>query len=288
MTFLQCEDLELELMPESGGTLKFLRFMGQDILRPAGENSGHPTETAAFPMFPFCGRIADGKMSVDGREISLPYNFPPEKHAVHGQAWLAPWLVTQSSKHAAILTFDHIGKDWPWQYRAEQIFKLDGHCLHIELKLQNRSEQIMPAGIGWHPYFPRKGAFVKAGVSTVWPTGSSTIPDKPEDLSAWCDLREPRQASGLTLDTPFSMAEHKSVVAWPERNLRATMTTGEIMGQLVVYTPPGEDFFCVEPLSHIPNAVNSTLPASLTGHKVLEPGETMAGHISLTIAPMTE
>ena len=29
-----------------------------------------------------------------------------------------------------------------------------------------------------------------------------------------------------------------------------------LFGHLIVYTPPGEDFFCVEPVSHMTDAIN--------------------------------
>jgi aldose 1-epimerase len=51
---------------------------------------------------------------------------------------------------------------------------------------------------------------------------------------------------------------------------------------LQVFTPSWADFFCVEPVSHSPDAINRPdLPADQAMH-VLEPGAVLAGRISLT------
>lgn len=43
----------------------------------------------------------------------------------------------------------------------------------------------------------------------------------------------------------------------------------------MIYTPQAHDFFCVEPVSHIPDAVNRREPPEMTGLTALPPGETM-------------
>ena len=49
-------------------------------------------------------------------------------------------------------------------------------------------------------------------------------------------------------------------------------------GQTIVYVPPGRDFFAVEPVSHVNNAVNRPDIAD-RGMRVLGPGERMAAKV---------
>jgi aldose 1-epimerase len=50
---------------------------------------------------------------------------------------------------------------------------------------------------------------------------------------------------------------------------------------LQVFTPDWADFFCVEPVSHVPDALNRPeLPADQAMH-VLRPNETLGGTLSL-------
>ncbi|MEL7218992.1 MAG: hypothetical protein AAGK01_11250, partial [Pseudomonadota bacterium] len=52
-----------------------------------------------------------------------------------------------------------------------------------------------------------------------------------------------------------------------------TIETSKDLAFTHVYSPPGEEFFCVEPVSHIPDAVNSALSNDETGLRILKPGE---------------
>ena len=52
---------------------------------------------------------------------------------------------------------------------------------------------------------------------------------------------------------------------------------------LVVYTPPGRDFLCVEPVSHVTDAFNLAASGRAdTGMQLLEPGEALRAMVTLT------
>ena len=87
----------------------------------------------------------------------------------------------------------------------------------------------------------------------------------------------------LDLDNAFTVSDRISCIEWPSRNLRVEMVSDAELGHMVIYTPKQQEFFCVEPVSHAPDAVNSQHPAELTGLHSLEPGETLSAQISLTI-----
>jgi aldose 1-epimerase len=53
----------------------------------------------------------------------------------------------------------------------------------------------------------------------------------------------------------------------------------------VIYVPPGQDFFCVEPVTHVNDGFNLLVRGvDGTGVHVLAPGQTLAGTIRLRIA----
>ena len=77
-------------------TRYWLQRAGQvwEWLRPASDaavtrRDGY--EAAAFPLVPFSNRIRTGRFSFAGRDIALPLNRPPERHAIHGHGWQAAW-----------------------------------------------------------------------------------------------------------------------------------------------------------------------------------------------------
>lgn len=281
---LKTEMTTLTLLPDLGGSTGGLTYKQQDVLRPLPVDADDsPLQTGGFPLFPFSGRISDGRFVWNGRAVTLAPNFLPEPHAIHGQAWLAPWQVADLGEDHARLVFDYSPGEWPWAYRAEQAFRLREDGLDVELSLTNKGQEAMPAGVGWHPYFPRMNARVKVPVDRIWMSDDSMIPDRLDVPPAGFDLSDWRVVDTLDLDNAFTVSDRISCIEWPGRKLRVEMVTDAMLGHVVVYTPQGQDYFCVEPVSHAPDAVNSRHPADLTGLQSLAPGETLSAQISLTI-----
>jgi aldose 1-epimerase len=51
----------------------------------------------------------------------------------------------------------------------------------------------------------------------------------------------------------------------------------------VVYTPPLKDIYCVEPVSHVSNAIHMAEPAR-HGLRTLQPGETFEAWMRIDVA----
>jgi aldose 1-epimerase len=182
----------------------------------------------------------------------------------------------------ATLVFDHEAEAWPWSYRAEQHFELSDGGLSLRLSLRNLSDTPMPAGLGWHPYFRSGDASIRADVREIWPNGADMIPRDPAPLGPDNDLRQARPVARLELDNAFRVGGRPSEVQWRREGLRISLAASPELGHLVVFTPANQDYFCMEPVSHAPNAVNSDLPAEVTGMRWLRRGETLAATIRLT------
>ena len=87
----------------------------------------------------------------------------------------------------------------------------------------------------------------------------------------------------VALDNAFVGWDGRAVVTWPERRARVRLEARGPLGTLVVYTPPGQSFFCAEPVSHITDAFNLAATGQAgTGMLRLEPGETVSATLTLT------
>lgn len=278
---LKADDFALTLAPKVGGSVAAFTHKGRDILRPLPAGVSDPLQGAGFPLFPFSGRIDHGRFSFGGAAHTLPPNFLPEPHAIHGQAWQAVWDVAVVTDNAATLVYQHAGDVWPWPYRAEQTFTLHEGGLALDLALTNLGTSPMPAGLGWHPYFPAAGAQLKADVRAIWLSGADMIPAAPEPLNTACDITHLRDVAALDLDNNFTAGPVGAHLMWAD-GLGVHMRA-EGLPHLVVYTPLAETFFCVEPVSHAPNAVNSDLPPSATGLQILSPAQTVRGRIEMLV-----
>ena len=288
MLELSHEGFELGLLPEAGGSVAWFRAGGVDILRPAQvalTPDADRLELAAFPLFPFSGRIGQGRFSWRGREVSLPLNFVPEPHAIHGQAWQAAWDIVEASGRQAVLQYTHDADAWPWSYRAEQRFVLSKGGLSLDLRLTNLSDETMPAGIGWHPYFPRGDARILADTVRVWPPDEAQLPTAPRAPEAGENLQTNPPVNSLVLDHPFELRDGVTEIEWPSRRMTVRLHTDGGMRFLIVFTPAGQDYFCAEPVSHVPDMVNLDYPSRETGLVALAPGESLSASISLWPRP---
>lgn len=280
---MHLEDWSLAFAPGQGGSVTRCAYKGLDILRPALAPASS-LGSSAFPMVPFIGRITKGSFTFQGEPVSLLANMPPEPHAIHGLGWQSPW-VFEAGHDLVRLTHTYKGDaDWPWSYTATQIFKVRENTLSLDMTLTNTSAHAMPAGLGWHPYFPKSGALIKADLTKVWLGDDGfIIGHQPMPLSTDTDLRQQRPVDKLNLDHCYSSGEKSTILSWPERGLKVDIQSSEALRHLTVFVPPGEGFFCVEPVSHVPDAVNSHLPSGQTGLRVLAAGQSLSASIKLSI-----
>lgn len=256
------------IRPDLGGVLTYLRCDGRDVMRPATANSTDPRDFACFPLVPFCNRIGNARFSWGLREVQLERNFPPETHSIHGLGWQSEWTVLAQSQTDILLQHINPGsRGWPWPYRAQMRIALTEAGCSLGLILTNHSDRPMPAGLGFHPYFPRgtdttlrfcAKALVETGEDQL-PTGALLAADHFADF-----------ASGAHL--PADLVDHCHS-GWSGEAQLGMGSADFVMDanglpHLHLYAPPGEDFFCLEPVSHAPDAINNA-PETVT---VLAPG----------------
>jgi len=285
MIQIAAHQFRLTLSPEHGGCVDRLEWRRHDVLFPTAErarlDAAHPTERAGFPMVPFAGRIVGSQFSFGGKDYTLTPNFLPEPNAIHGFGWHLPWQVDAQTESEVTLVHEHETDQWPATYTARQTFRLTETALELDMSLNNTGTRAMPAGLGWHPYFASTDAHINSQVSAIWRPENAPSMGQPEPLDATCDLTTDQLVNQLALDHCFTAAKRETQIAWPSRGLQVQMTASDIFSHFVIYTPKGEAFFCAEPISHVPDAVNLAKPASEIGLRVLKPGETLTGTIRL-------
>ena len=278
-------DYQLDLCPEAGGCMTAFRYRGIDVMRPATDEywqHNEPRAAASFPLVPFSNRIADGTIVFEGQSYHFPINMPPEPHSIHGDGWKAAWQIEVAEPARAILS--HAPTDSAFSYVSRQIFELGDAGLDATLEITNTGERRLPFGFGHHPYFPRtEGLTLDMPVSHVWLPDERKLPaSKVRVPDAW-DFTGKKRLTPLDLDHDFPRSDGTITMQWPETGLRLSIHAERVFGHVVVFVPPGRDFVCVEPVSHLANAINMTAhDPKDTGLRVLGPGETLKGSIRFT------
>ncbi len=287
MILLTRGPMRLAVSPERGGSVQSLSWRNRDLLRSGPEEHHADWDArnmAAFPLIPFIGRIQEGCFSHAGQVVRLPANMPPEPHAIHGFGWQRPWAIDRQTSHSLSLAQSSTGTAWPWRYLARQVFSVFDNQIEVELSLTNQSTEPMPAGLGWHPYFNRKHARIETPATAIWEAAGDGRGLEPRNIGESLALTPERSVESLRVDHAFDLAQPRVRLTWPD--LILDMSADRTLSKLVVYIPDNEDFFCAEPVSHAPDAVNSPLDDEVTGLQWLAPGESLQGSIRLTATPM--
>ena len=268
MLSLRAGHSSLELVPEHGGAIFDWRFAHKPVLR-AVKGIG------CFPLVPYANRIANGKFKWGGFSCQVPLNFGAHPHSIHGLGWQRPWKVEGSGPDNARLTLVHDGLGgWPFRFTAEQYFELTPDALRIELRITNRHTETAPAGLGLHPYFRRPtGATLRFNAQTVWLNDATSLPIGQTPLPDGLNHAAGVAVGSLKLDNCFSGWDGTADIDLGSAKL--AIEASAAFRHLQVYTPEGEDFFCVEPVTHRPDAINT-----LNAMTALPPGETLSGSVT--------
>ncbi len=259
-----------------------------DWLRPASATAvaqGNAREMGCFPMVPYGSRIRDGRFLFCGREVVESSAGPDLRHALHGHGWRRDWTVVERNERRVVLEYAHVPGAWPWPYRARQSFALADEALSISLEIENLSDGLMPAGMGFHPFFPRTPEVrVAAATRGVWLTDAEILPTEKTSVPPGWDLSAGRRVTDLALDNVFTGWTGDATITWPERRAQLVLSaTQPLLSFLVLYTPRGSDFFCVEPASHCTDAINLAREGVAdTGLRVLAPNARRGATVTLT------
>jgi aldose 1-epimerase len=270
--------------PEYGAGLTGWMIGPVSILRralPQASVGGDPHAMGCFPLLPYCNRIRDGRFHWRGTAYRVRRNFGDHPHSVHGIGWQRAWVTVEAGPQAVSLQLEHSpDESWPFAFAAAVRYGLAGNALTVSVRLTNRHNGAVPAGIGIHPFFPKAhDPALRFNAAGAWENGSDVLPSRHRRVPADWVHTVSRRVGESRLDNCFTGWDGSADIQAGPASLR--IEASETFRQLQVFTPSWADFFCVEPVSHVPDAVNRPdLPADQAMH-VLEPGGTLGGTIRL-------
>lgn len=240
--------------------------------------------TAMFPLVPYSNRIRGGSFIYWGIKRTVPKNHPFVADPLHGEGWQREWNVIEQSATKAVIQFEHNGRDgFPFAYQATETFEVEDSKLIVSLKLTNKGGIPMPCGLGWHPFFEKDSdTIVQFKNKMLWAHEALPPREKPIKVSPEWAFEKGLNINTVDLDTCFGGFDGKVEVTWPSRNRRITMTALHDFGHVVVWTPKGENFFCVEPVTNATDAFNLASRGVIgTGIKTIEPKESLSEKLIL-------
>jgi aldose 1-epimerase len=294
---LENENWQVEISPEfgasivngrarlSGDWLSVMRTTAPEVL-----SQGNVSKMSSFLLVPFSNRLPDARFTFRGKTYQLKPN-TPEGNAQHGDVRRRPWRVQASSAtqlECSLNTREFDDFNYPFPFSCAVSYVLNGVRFETQFNLTNTGEEAMPVGFGFHPYFSR----------------TLTAPDEPVELSVrlthvYEELVPTRTAvptpselsfarirplADTVLNHCFTGWDGKALIRWARSGIALNIEASEPLRHVILFSPAGEPFFAVEPVSNATNGFNlyaAGYPGS--GTIVLEPGETTTGRFALIL-----
>jgi aldose 1-epimerase len=291
---------------QAGGHALDLIYADSKFLETA-----QPTRNGIPILFPFPGRIRDGRFPWYGKTYQLPINDSKGHNAIHGFACRRPWrVVGQGADDSnAWVTGEFWGATdapetvvlWPADYRIRVTYRLTANALSIEATVDNPGRALLPFGLGYHPYFrvpiTADGESGQCRVESIadayWEVENLLPTGRVRAIDAMRDLRQPRQFSDLSMDdllTRLNSAETAKVgpLVWGQleqlpENIRLSLLSAPAFRQLIVFTPPHRQAVCLEPYTCTGDAINLQQRGIDAGLLVLEPGAAWSGAVEMRV-----
>jgi aldose 1-epimerase len=241
-------------------------------------------QTSCYPLIPYSNRIAQGRFSFEGVEHRLALNFGDHPHSIHGNAWQKPWQVAEAGDARCRLVLSHRpdgdeARGWPFAYRAEQLFEMSSDRLTLTISLENEDHRSMPAGLGLHPFFPKRpGVLLQFAAEHVYPNGEDSLPMAGIPVPQEWDYRNMRELGEPRLDNCFAGWDGTARIIFSQEKIALSIEADPLFTHFVVYVPTARDFFAVEPVSHMNDAINRPDIAG-QGLKILQPGERLTAQV---------
>lgn len=269
--------LRLALRPDLGGCIAGLWHRDTPVLwstDPATMTSPRPS--GSFPLVPYSNRLGYRRFRWKGHEHTTQPNFGDNPHSLHGVGWLRPWEIVSSNALELVLRYRHTpDADWPFAFEASQYITLTPQAMHIEMVVVNTGDVAQPVGLGWHPYFPKRArSRLHVELSDRWDSDATQLPVRK--------VAQPGIDSDIAhLDFDNGFDGWKGAARIRDERFSLQLTSS--LDRLVVYTPKDKDYFCVEPVSHVSNAIHMADPLG-HGLRSLGPGERTSAWMQLDIA----
>jgi aldose 1-epimerase len=282
------------IAPEAGFQCRGYSVGGVDVVAgpkdPEADWKAHPFRSGIPILFPWPGRIADGRFSYGGHDVKLPINDAGHNCAIHGLTYNRVFKVTRKGPYFVAARLDsrtdaELSALWPWPFVLELDYEV-GNGLRLHAVVENVGPSTLPFGIGAHPYFhaplnergKRTEMQVEGDVDKHWQLDARLLPtsQRLEAPAGRLDVRKPVTLGTDNLDDAYTLAsnrgERASRLIDPQMKMAVELRAAPIFKHLVLFAPPAPDVVALEPYTCGPDAFNLAAKGIDGGMLELQPG----------------
>lgn len=282
--------ISAQILPELGGGMARLdahtSSRPSPILRPWSGQAADPVDRAMFVMLPWCNRISQGGIAVDGTRFPLSPTVPGQDMPIHGRALLQNWIpIDVGHAHLALRLRD--SGTPPFDYEAELRYRLVGRSLTVSVRICHMGAAPVPYGMGFHPWFAhRTGDRLGFKAQHFVVEGPDRLPTHllSADDADTPDFRTGAELPEALLNATF--ANWNGIARLTSIDGRAVelRSRGATRHLHVFSRRRTGDFVCLEPVSHTVDSENRPMLEG-GGMTVLSQGSCTIAAVQITLLP---
>lgn len=201
-------------------------------------------------LFPMVGKAPDNRVTIDGKTYEM---------AQHGFARRSEFALADAVATACRLELsasDATRAVFPFEFRLSLIYALNGATLSVSAEVENRDEQSMPFGFGFHPAFvwPLPGAEGRAHTITLDNGAEPALTRLKDGLVDPRRLSSPFSDGRLVLDPKQFEADAMMFPDGAGNGLTYAAEGGpalqfafDNLPNLALWQKPGAPYICIEP-----------------------------------------
>lgn len=259
-----------------GASVKSL-YLNNKLIIKSPENTPYLKSFASAILFPFSGRLADGKFSYNKINYQLQINELGTKNAIHGLVYNKEFTVIENhqSSDFSKLKLQYIQKTinlgFPFLYTIEVTYTLTDKKLTTRVHIINNDTQTFPFGIGWHPYFACSNlhnSSLKIDTNQKIIFNSQMIPEKVKQIP---HISSEQKIANYTLDNCYISNQNCIYFKTPDYHIEINSSAST--NYIQIYTPKDRKSIAIEPLTSPANSFNNKL-----GILELKPNQTHTIH----------
>lgn len=254
-----------------GASLQELTLNNIQIIKEFEANSCEKTYASSI-LFPFTGRVKNGKYTYNNKNYQLEINNTETKSALHGLVYnkqfkLLNYNASDESQTIVLkYTEDKRTEGFPYKYSIALTYTFFKNYFELDINIKNNDDDPFPFSLGWHPYFYSKSIYDS---KLLIESNKKAIFDKNMSLVKFSqnNYQSEFQIKNTKLDDCFEIV--KSDVGFITRDYKINIASTLKENYVQVYTPPSEEnHIAIEPLTAPPNSLNNKI-----GFQLLNPGE---------------
>ena len=293
-------NLEAWIAPSHGSNLCRLSVDGNNVIDFDRNLLVKNDFTGTPVLYPTPNRVRNGVFRYHGKAYDQVKRGVRifEHGLVHNEPWnyLDPQVNQASLYFTTWIDFDEtcaMFQAFPFTHRLSLGFCLTRAGLQISYTIENKGDQTIPFGFGLHPYFTKlsgdAGTCVELPANYVMDYTSDLLPTGRliEVSGTQFDLRKKVELGALDLDHVFTgVPEGKCAqIYYDTLHMQVRLVATSDFSHQVLYSPRGENFFCLENQTCSTDAHNLadrnfTLESGL---KFVLPGNNYTGSVSYLI-----